>query len=51
MDINNIKINDKGLIKKKFTEKDLLSFSELSEDRNPVHLSEEYAKPLDIKEE
>jgi 3-hydroxybutyryl-CoA dehydratase len=44
MDINNIKINDKGLIKKKFTEKDLLSFSELSEDRNPVHLNEEYAK-------
>lgn len=42
--IEHIKVNDRGIIKKKFTEDDLISFSELSEDRNPVHLNDEYAK-------
>ena len=44
MMIEHIKVNDRGIIKKKFTEDDLISFSELSEDRNPVHLNDEYAK-------
>ena len=40
----NIKIGDEASISKMFTDEDLLKFSELSEDRNPVHLNEEYAK-------
>jgi 3-hydroxybutyryl-CoA dehydratase len=42
--ISNIKIGDNAQIVKKFTDEDLLKFSELSEDKNPIHLNDEYAK-------
>ena len=40
----NIKIGDEALISKRFTDEDLLKFSELSGDKNPIHLNDEYAK-------
>ena len=48
--ISNIKIGDNAQIVKKFTDEDLLKFSELSEDRNPIHLNDEYAKQSRYKQ-
>ena len=40
---------DKAFIKKKITEQDIILFSELSLDKNPVHLDDEYAKTTVFK--
>ena len=42
--LSSIRIGDEASILKKFTDQDLLKFSDLSEDRNPIHLDDEYAK-------
>jgi 3-hydroxybutyryl-CoA dehydratase len=39
-----LKIGDKESIKKTFTEQDLIKFSELSFDTNPLHFSDSFAK-------
>ncbi len=44
MNYNDIKIGDKAKVVKAFTKEDVQSFAELSTDKNPVHLDEEYAK-------
>lgn len=44
MNYNVIKIGDKAKVVKAFTKEDVQSFAELSTDKNPVHLDEEYAK-------
>ena len=38
-----LKIGEKASVKKAFTEKDVLSFSTLSTDTNPLHLDQEFA--------
>ena len=42
--MKNIQIGDTASISKIFTETDVQQFASLSEDRNPVHLDEEFAK-------
>lgn len=39
----NIKVGDIASITKKFTKNDVISFSNISLDKNPVHLDEDYA--------
>lgn len=39
-----LKIEDKATLKKIITEKDIVEFSKVSGDTNPIHLNEEYAK-------
>ncbi len=42
--LEKININDFFEMSRKFSEKDVILFSELSGDLNPIHLNEEYAK-------
>ena len=42
--LEKININDFFEMSRKFSEKDVVLFSELSGDLNPIHLNEEYAK-------
>jgi 3-hydroxybutyryl-CoA dehydratase len=42
--MNNLKIGQEATISKSFSEKDVKIFSELSNDNNPVHLDEIYAR-------
>ncbi len=44
MNYEDIKIGDKATIEKTFTSEDVFTFSEVSVDKNPLHLDEEYAK-------
>ncbi|EGC29617.1 hypothetical protein DICPUDRAFT_11264, partial [Dictyostelium purpureum] len=44
-----IKIGDKNEITKEFSNKDVELFSELSGDKNPIHLNEEYASTTKFK--
>lgn len=44
------KIGDKASIIKKFTQDDVLSFSKLSCDTNPLHFDDNYAKTIQNKE-
>lgn len=44
MNYEDIKIGDKATIEKTFTSEDVFAFSEVSADKNPLHLDEEYAK-------
>jgi len=49
MDINEYKIGDKASITKKITNEMIMLFSEISDDKNPLHLDEEYAKTTIFK--
>ncbi|HEY8803605.1 MAG TPA: MaoC family dehydratase [Clostridium sp.] len=49
MDINKYKIGDKASITKKITTEMVIQFSEISEDKNPLHLDEEFAKTTMFK--
>lgn len=40
----NFKIGDKASISKTFTEDDVTKFSEISLDKNPIHLDDDFAK-------
>lgn len=44
-----IEIGQKAEIERKITDKDIMRFAEVSGDRNPVHLDEEYAKKTFFK--
>ena len=44
MKFDQIRIGMEFSIKKRFTHKDVDEFAKLSEDRNPLHLNEEFAK-------
>lgn len=46
----NIYIGNKESITKVFTEQDVEQFADLSEDRNPVHLDEEFARSSIFKQ-
>ena len=43
------KIGMKESLSKKITESDIIIFSKISGDKNPIHLSDEFAKKLDLK--
>lgn len=45
-----LEVGMKSEITKKITEEDIIKFSEVSEDKNPIHLNEEYAKRSIFKE-
>lgn len=45
-----LEVGMKSEITKKITEEDIIKFSEVSEDKNPIHLNEEYAKKSIFKE-
>ncbi|MCB2293976.1 MaoC family dehydratase [Clostridium algoriphilum] len=49
MDINKYKVGDKASITKKITTEMVIQFSEISEDKNPLHLDEEFAKTTRFK--
>ena len=38
-----MKVGDKSFLRKVFTEEDVIKFSEISTDTNPIHLDENYA--------
>ena len=38
-----MKVGDKSFLRKVFTEEDVIKFSEISADTNPIHLDENYA--------
>lgn len=42
--LEDLKIGQEASIKKKITEQDIMIFSELTGDKNPVHIDEEFAK-------
>ena len=42
-------VGDKAIIMKQFSEQDIKIFSDISCDRNPIHLDEEYAKTTRFK--
>ena len=44
MKFDDYKIGMKDSISKVISENDIINFAEISEDKNPIHLSEEYAK-------
>ena len=46
----NLKIGDKASRSKIFTEEDVKRFAEVSTDKNPIHLDEEYAKNTIFKQ-
>ncbi|WP_073184340.1 MaoC family dehydratase [Anaerosphaera aminiphila] len=50
MNYSDIKIGDKATIEKTFTKEDVIEFSKLSLDTNPIHLDSEYAKNSIFKE-
>ena len=43
------KVGDKGSITKLFTDEDVISFAEISGDRNPIHLDDEFASNTHFK--
>ena len=45
------KIGMKESLSKKITESDIIIFSKISGDKNPIHLSDEFAKKLDLKKD
>ncbi len=42
--INDLKVGDQAEIRKIFTEKDVLTFADVSEDHNPAHVDKDYAE-------
>lgn len=50
MKIEEIKIGDKSSITKKITKENIEKFAEISGDKNPIHLDDEYAKNSIFKE-
>jgi 3-hydroxybutyryl-CoA dehydratase len=50
VDISKYKVGDKASITKKITTEMVIQFSEISEDKNPLHLDEEFAKTTMFKE-
>jgi len=48
--MNKLKIGDTASITKIFSESDVVQFASLSEDRNPVHLDEEFAQKSIFKQ-
>ncbi|MBQ2912604.1 MAG: MaoC family dehydratase [Bacteroidales bacterium] len=44
MDINDLYVGQKYVMEKSFTTEDVLNFSEISMDNNPIHIDESYAK-------
>jgi 3-hydroxybutyryl-CoA dehydratase len=50
MDINQLKVGDKATITKQITKEMIVQFSELSEDRNPLHLDENFTKDTIFRE-
>ncbi|MBI9008418.1 MAG: MaoC family dehydratase [Tenericutes bacterium] len=49
--INELKVGDFGEVKKAFTEKEVLTFAELTTDRNPAHVDKEYASKTMFKKQ
>lgn len=43
------KVGDKGSITKRFTEADVISFAEMTSDKNPIHLDDEFASKTRFK--
>lgn len=50
MKIEDIKIGDKASLTRTITEEEIITFSKISGDNNPLHLNEEYAKNTIFKE-
>jgi len=44
-----LKVGDSAQLQRKFTEDDVQQYAELSTDRNPIHLDEEYASNTQFK--
>ena len=44
-----LKVGDSAQLQRKFTEADVQQYAELSTDRNPIHLDEEYAANTQFK--
>jgi 3-hydroxybutyryl-CoA dehydratase len=42
--VEEIKVGDKATFSKLITEEDVISFAEITDDRNPLYLNEEYAR-------
>lgn len=49
MNYEDIKVGDKATVSKSFTREDVANFSELSTDKNPIHLDEAYAEKTFFK--
>ena len=42
--IEDLKVGQKAILKKKITEDDIYQFSKITGDNNPVHVDEDFAK-------
>ncbi|MDA3931721.1 MAG: MaoC family dehydratase [Tenericutes bacterium] len=49
--IQQLNVGDSASTKKAFTEKDVLTFAEVSSDYNPVHVDQEYSKETMFKKQ
>lgn len=49
--IEELKIGDSSFVKKVFNEEDVLAFAELTTDRNPAHVDEQYASKTIFKKQ